>query len=207
MRHVRFAGVVKHFGPRAVLRDFSASFGEGMTLLVGPNGSGKSTILNLMAGVLAPDRGEISVLDAPVASAKGRVFLAPSAAPAIPWLSGRAFVEFAASLFDTREPRAAVDRIVDGLGLAPHLDKPLGEMSSGTAKKVVIASAFASGAPVLLFDEPTNELDAASIAFFLELVRGAGGKVIVVATHRMDQLEPLAAAVVRLDLSNQPPGD
>ena len=207
MRAVRLQAVSKKFGRRAVLRDFSASFGEGVGLLVGPNGSGKTTILNLVAGVIAPDEGQISVLEVDAARAKGRVFLAPSTAPAIAWLTGRAFVEFAASLFDTREPRAAVDRIVEGFGLAPHLDKPLGEMSSGTAKKAVIASAFASGAPVLLFDEPTNELDTPSIAFFLDLVRAASGKVVIVATHRTEQLAPLAAAEVRLDLQDQPSGD
>jgi ABC-type multidrug transport system ATPase subunit len=207
MRAVRLHAVSKRFGRRPVLREFSASFDEGITLLAGANGSGKTTVLNLVAGVIAPDEGSISVLEVAADRAKGRVFLAPSAAPSIPWLTGRAFIEFAASLFDTREPRPAIDRIVEGLGLAPHIDKPLGEMSSGTAKKAVIASAFASGAPVLLFDEPTNELDAPSIAFFLDLVRAPTGKVVVIATHRTEQLASLAAAEVRLDLQDQPPGD
>jgi ABC-type multidrug transport system ATPase subunit len=207
VRNARLEGVWKRFETRAVLQDFSASFDEGVSLLVGPNGSGKTTILGLLAGVIAADSGTVRVLDAPVDSAKGRVFLAPSAAPAIPWLSGRAFVEFATGLFETRMPREGTQAILDGFGLASHLDKPLGEMSSGTAKKVVIASAFASGAPVLLFDEPTNELDAGSIAFFLDLVRGAAGKVIVVATHHADQFAAPTRAVVRLDLPGQSRGE
>ena len=207
MNAVRFEGVSKRFGRRQVLREFSASFGEGVSLLAGANGSGKTTVLNLAAGVLAPDAGSILVMDAPVQSAKGRVFLAPSAAPAIPWLSGRAFIEFAAGLFATRIRREEVQRIVGALGLVPHIDKPLGEMSSGTAKKVVIASAFASGAPVLLFDEPTNELDAASIGFFLDLVHASREKVVVIATHRTEQFDADARAVVTLDLEHQLRGE
>jgi ABC-type multidrug transport system ATPase subunit len=116
-------------------------------------------------------------------------------------------MEFAAGLFESREPRAEWDRLVEGFGLASHLEKALGEMSSGTAKKVVIASAFASGAPVLLFDEPTNELDSASVDFFLSLVRAAEEKVVVVATHRIEQLEAHACGIVRLDLRDQPGGE
>jgi ABC-type multidrug transport system ATPase subunit len=204
---VHFDAVAKRFGRREVLRDFSASFPTGVTLLVGPNGSGKTTVLNLVAGVIVPDAGSIRVLDTPAATAKGRVFLAPSAAPAIPWLTGRAFIEFAASLFATRSPRPVIEHIVGGFGLAPHIDKPLGEMSSGTAKKMVIAAAFASGAPVLLFDEPTNELDAASITFFLEIVRDIGHSVIVIATHRTEQFDALAAGRVQINFPYQPKGD
>ena len=207
MRAVRFEGVSKRFGRRRVLRDFSASFAEGMTLLAGANGSGKTTVLNLAAGVLAPDAGSVVVVDAPVEAAKGRVFLAPSSAPSIPWLSGSAFIEFAAGLYPTRIARDEVRRIVEALGLVPHIDKPLGEMSSGTAKKIVIASAFASGAPVMLFDEPTNELDAASVGFFLELVHAARQQVIVIATHRTEQFDASACAVVTLDLEDQPRGE
>jgi ABC-type multidrug transport system, ATPase component len=207
VNRVRLDNVAKRFGRRQVLRDFSASFDEGVTLLTGPNGSGKTTVLNLVANVIAADSGSIRVLDTPVEAAKGHVFIAPSSGPAIPWLSGRAFIEFAASLFRTRIAREDTRRIVEALGLHLHIDKPLGEMSSGTAKKVVIASAFASGAPVLLFDEPTNELDAGSVGFFLELIHGAPQKVIVVATHRTEQFDANAPAVVKLHLQDQPPGE
>jgi ABC-2 type transport system ATP-binding protein len=201
---VELDAVSKRFGARTVLQAFSASFVEGVNLLAGPNGSGKTTILNLVAGVLVPDEGCILVGGEPATGAKGRIFLAPSAAPAIPWLTGRAFIEFTSSLFAAAHDAS---KIIEGLGLGPHIDKPLGEMSSGTAKKVVIAAAFASGAPVLLFDEPTNELDAASAGFFLERIANAGGKTIVVATHRTEQFDAIAVGSVRLNWSPQPAGD
>jgi len=195
---VRLDGVTKRFGARAVLRDLSCAFGPGVHLLVGPNGSGKTTLLNLVAGVLAPDAGTVDIDGVSGAAARDRVFLVPSATPAIPWLTGRACIDFTASLFATREPAAAVNDVVSRLGLAPFFDKPLGEMSSGTAKEVLIAAAFASGAPVVLFDEPTNELDAASIAFFLDLL-GASNRTILVATHHVEQFSRFAADAFRLE--------
>ena len=196
---VRFDGVSKEFGARPVLRDVSADFGHGVHLLVGPNGSGKTTLLNLVAGVLVPDAGKVTIEGVPALDARERVFLVPSVTPAIPWLSGRACIDFTASLFPTRERADAVDSVIERLGLAPFVDKPLGEMSSGTAKKVLIAAAFASGTPVVLFDEPTNELDAASIAFFLELLGAATARTILVATHRVEQFERFAADAFRLE--------
>jgi len=192
---VVFEAVTKRFGARTVLRELSASFGSGVNLLLGPNGSGKTTLLNIAAGVVATDRGAVSILGEPVAHAKGRVFLVPATAPAIPWLTGRDLVSFAASLFATRASGEGVESLIAGFGLAPHFDKPLGDMSSGTARKATLVAAFASGAPVLLLDEPTNELDRASLAFFRELLARSPGKVILVATHHADQLGEPASAI------------
>jgi ABC-2 type transport system ATP-binding protein len=192
---VLFDRVTKRFGARTVLRELSAEFDRGINLLLGPNGSGKTTLLNIAAGIVAPDGGTVTILGTPVARAKGRVFLVPATPPAIPWLTGRDLVSFAASLFATRASGDAVESLVAGFGLAPHFDKPLGDMSSGTARKATLVAAFASGAPVLLLDEPTNELDDASLAFFRELLAQSPDKVILVATHHAEQVGEPASAI------------
>jgi ABC-type multidrug transport system ATPase subunit len=191
--------VSKSFGPVTVLERFSARFGPGVHLLVGANGSGKSTLLNLVAGVLDPDAGEVSIDAQRGEAAKLLAFLAPPDAPAIPWLTGRRFIAFAAALFPTFRGTSALSHLAPRLGLEPFLDVALGDMSSGTARKVLLAAAWLSGAPVLLLDEPTNELDTASLEAFVDLLASEPARTVIVATHLVDAFARLSPAVLALE--------
>jgi len=142
----------------------------GTHLLVGANGSGKSTLLNLAAGVLAPDSGRIAIDGRTGGDAKSLAFLAPPDALAIPWLTGRRFIAFAAALFPGYHGEGAIAPVARHLGLEPFLETTLGAMSSGTARKVLLVAAWISGAPVLLLDEPANELDQRSLEAFVDLL-------------------------------------
>jgi ABC-2 type transport system ATP-binding protein len=180
---VRLAGVAIRLGGKPVLRDFDAQFGEGVHLLVGPNGSGKTTILNLVAGVLVPDGGKVEVMGRDARAARGDVFLAPAEVPGMPWITARDLIAFSASLYKTKCAPADEARIIERLGIATFLDKRLSELSSGTARKVVVAAALAAAPPVLLFDEPTNEMDAGSVAQFVAMVAELREHVVIIATH------------------------
>jgi ABC-type multidrug transport system ATPase subunit len=134
-------------------------------LLRGGDGSGKTTLLRLLAGELPAHAGHLQVNDVRLAdlsvSYRQQVFWAP--------------VDYFTSLhrnhpgFDDQ----LVGELIKGLSLAPHLDKPLYMLSTGSKRKVWLAAAFASGAAVTLLDEPFAALDKASIVFVMELLEDA----------------------------------
>jgi len=180
--------VSKSFHGRPVLRGISASFDAHTYLLTGENGSGKTTILNMIAGVIAPDGGSILINGRSVHDAKETIFLAPASTPAISWLTGNEFISFVTSLFrQTSRDEQFRKYVVDKLGLAESVDKPLSAMSAGTGKKVLLTSALVSNPQILLFDEPTNELDRESVQAFVDILKEeAAGKTVIIATHLVD---------------------
>ena len=173
--------------------------GEVLALL-GPNGSGKSTVLELLAGLLAPDRGTVQLGGAMLTRAAGaeagggRVLVAPERrgigllgqeALLFPHLSARANVEFAlrvgaASAGHGRVParprsRAEVRAEADGwlarVGLAGRGDALPAELSGGQQQRVALARALAARPRVLLLDEPLAALDAETAPDMRQLIR------------------------------------
>jgi ABC-type transport system involved in cytochrome c biogenesis ATPase subunit len=146
-----------------------------VTLLRGGDGRGKSTLLRLLAGVQPAQQGRLEIhgvglQDQPQAYQQQ-----------LCWIDARSedFDQITATAyFALRRKHPAFDGIalaelVDGLGLAPHLDKPLYMLSTGSKRKVWLAAAFASGAAVTLLDDPFAALDKASIDFVLSCLQAA----------------------------------
>lgn len=187
------------------LTGVSGAFGAARTGLVGRNGSGKSTLLRLIAGELAPDRGQITTTDAaylpqqltldvdrPVADllGVGRVLAAVRAIEA---------GDVAARHFDTVgsdwDIEARAQAALAEAGLAPEtLDRRIGELSGGEAMLTAIAGIRLRAADVTLLDEPTNNLDRDARRRLHELVRGWRGALIVVShdTALLDLMEDTA---------------
>jgi ABC-2 type transport system ATP-binding protein len=86
--------------------------------------------------------------------------------------------------------------VKQAFGLDAFLDAPLGTLSAGTARKLLLAATLIAAPPVLLFDEPTNDIDAASIAAFLEWAREAAmQRVVIMTTHHGGDLGSLSPTV------------
>jgi len=86
--------------------------------------------------------------------------------------------------------------VKQSFGLGAFLDAPLGTLSAGTARKILLAAALIAAPPVLLFDEPTNDIDAASIGAFLGFVaEAAAQRVVIMTTHHGGDLGSLAPVV------------
>ncbi|WP_218510030.1 ATP-binding cassette domain-containing protein [Variovorax sp. dw_308] len=145
---------------------WTASIAAGVTLLHGDTGSGKSTLLRILAGT-QPATGRLSIanvrLDAsPEAYCRKVFFIEPDTDAFDKQKTAR---ECTASL-RADDPHFDASRwqsLVDGFALAPHIDKPMYMLSTGSRRKTWLAAALASGRPLTLLDEPTGALDAASI--------------------------------------------
>jgi molybdate transport system ATP-binding protein len=177
--------------------------GQGATVLFGPSGVGKSSILNMVAGLLRPDRGRIAI-DGETLFGDG-IDLPPERRRA-----GYVFQE--ARLFPHMRVRANLlygvrgeaDRFEDSigfLGIGHLLDRWPRTLSGGEAQRVAIGRALLSKPRFLLLDEPLSSLDRArrdEIMQAIEHVRDVLGLPILMVTHDPDEAERIGTRVVRM---------
>jgi molybdate transport system ATP-binding protein len=181
----------------------------GVTALFGRSGVGKTTIVNAVAGLLAPERGRIAIDGHVVFDRAAGVFVPPhrrrvgyvfQSGRLFPHLSVRANLTYGRWFGRSGGP-AEVSRVVDLLGLAPLLERRPGHLSGGEAQRVAIGRALLSSPRVLLMDEPLSSLDEprrAEILPFLERLAGETGIPILYVSHVMAEVARLATTVVIL---------
>lgn len=198
---IEVAGVVFSYPETAVFRGLTVSIALGaLTGIAGANGSGKSTLLGLLAGVEKPAKGRVQVGTGDIALAVQRSEVTDAfpitVAEAV--MMGR-WRRLGLLGRPKAADRAAVEHWLTELGLGELRRRTLGELSGGQRQRVLLAQAFAQEAPLLLLDEPTTGLDAASAALVISHMRrlAAAGTTVVAATHDADLIR---ACDHRIDL-------
>jgi len=196
------SGVSHAFGPAesdVVLHDvsFDAAPGE-IVVLAGRSGSGKSTLLHLVAGVMPPTSGTVSVLDRADAlhSDWALVSLMPQRSSVSPELTVLENVALPASL----RGRTVDDGLLESLGLLGIRDRPATDTSLGEQQRVSLARALVLTPTLVLLDEPTSHQDDDHVELVLSAMRAArdAGSALVVATHD-ERVIDIADRVVRLE--------
>jgi ABC-type multidrug transport system ATPase subunit len=159
-----------------VVRDFSAQAANGLILVRGGGGRGKTSLLCLLAGELAPDAGQLQLggmcLHEQPEAYRQQVFWADPRTAAHDALTCRDYLATVKRRYPAFD-KAQLNRAVEGLSLAPHLEKNIFMLSTGSRRKLYLAAAFASGAPLTLLDSPFAALDKVSIRFALTLLAEA----------------------------------
>jgi ATP-binding cassette subfamily F protein uup len=192
---VSVRGLAHAFGARPLFEGVSFTLSDGDRVgLIGPNGAGKSTLLAILAGIIAPDRGEVS--------RRGGLRVAYVAqTPELEDGTVRAAV--AAGLSPEQradfEHEGAVDQWVNRLDLDP--DRPIAELSGGWKKRVALARALVSNPELLLLDEPTNHLDVTSI-LWLERLLASSRFATLTVTHDRLFLQRISNRILELDRRN-----
>lgn len=173
-------------------------FGEALGI-VGPNGSGKSTLLKTLAGLLLPAGGELCVLGAqPRELPPGSLAYVPQI-EAVDWT-------FPATVWDVvamgrfarlkfwqhfgQDDREAVRRALDAVGMADLATRHIAHLSGGQQQRVFVARAIAQEPRLLLLDEPTTGVDAATEEALRRIVRELvrGGMPVIMTTHDLDRV-------------------
>lgn len=188
-------GLRHAFGRVVALDGVSFSLAPGETLAIfGPNGAGKTTLLKVLAGLIRPQGGRAVVTG-------GR--------RAIGWISHspqlyahftvRENLLFWAALYEVPAARRSgrADEVMRRLGIAEHAGQAVGSLSRGLVQRAAISRALIHDPQVLLLDEPFTGLDLAAAGEFRALLgelRGAG-RIVVLATHNVDEGVELATAV------------
>ncbi len=165
--------------------------------LLGPNGSGKSSTLAAIAGMLEPVSGAIRVLglarrDRPGDYAR-RIGFVPQAPALYDELSAYDNLDFCAALYDLnrRERRRQIGEMLELVGLAERARERVGRLSGGMQRRLNIAAALLHDPAVLLLDEPSVALDAASRDGLFQLLNDwrRRGRAILLTTHQLAEAE------------------
>ncbi len=193
-------GLTKRFDRPVVDRlDLSIKRGEFYALL-GPNGAGKTTTLRMVAGLLKPDGGAISVLgiDAlrdPI-GAKQLIAWVSDEPMLYDKLTPMEYLEFVGGLWGvepTASERSARELLVS-LGLEAHLNERCEGFSRGMRQKVTLAGALVHDPKLIILDEPLTGLDAVSARHVKNLLRErvARGRTVIMTTHILEVAERMA---------------
>lgn len=199
--------VTKRLGERVIAARFVAE--AGLTALFGPSGAGKTSILNMVAGLLRPDRGHIRIGDRTLFG--GGVDLPPEArrigyvfqdGRLFPHRRVRANLLYGHDLARPGDRWLSLDEAVDFLGIGGVLDRWPQSLSGGEAQRVAIGRALLSGPEILLMDEPLSSLDAArrgEIMTVIERIRDELKLPILYVSHDRAEVDRLATQMVMLD--------
>ena len=197
----------KTLGATKVLRgiSFEAQPGEIFGLL-GPNGAGKTTTLRIICTLLAPDAGNVAVLGfdtrtAP-AEVRRRIGVVTADIGVYPRLSARENVEYFARLcgLEGGDLTRKVDGVIERLDMGPFAKQRAESLSSGQKQKIAIARAIVHDPDVLMFDEPTSNLDVLAskeVRDFMVEAKGRG-KCVIFSTHVMHDAERLCDSMTIL---------
>ncbi len=194
----------KALGKNHVLRgiSFEALAGEIFGLL-GPNGAGKTTTLRIICTLLAPDAGSVEVLGFGTRTApqevRRRVGVVTAEIGVYPRLSARENITYFGQLSGLLdgELNRKVEGVIERLDMRDFAQQRAESLSSGQKQKVAIARAIVHDPPVLMFDEPTSNLDVLASREIREfMVESKGrGKCVIFSTHVLHDAERLCDRV------------
>lgn len=197
----RLQDVSKLFGSFAALRQVSVDLEPGKCyVLIGENGAGKSTLLRILAGLLHPTYGTVSVFgDQAPHEARARIGYMSHAPMLYDELTGQENLRYFASLYPDQaclDPGEALRQV----GLDPNLHRPLGQYSQGMRQRTSLARVLLPVPELLLLDEPFSNMDVESAHQMVELLAGfrRSSRTIVITTHQREQAAPIADWVLRL---------
>ena len=184
---------VPNGSPVHALSDVSFELGAGRLLtLLGPSGCGKTTLLNILAGFLAPTSGEVSLGGERITGPgqeRGMVF---QQGALFEWLSVEKNIAFGPRMnkADKAETAKRVEELLNTVGLRGFGDKQIYELSGGMQQRVALARCLANDPDVILMDEPLGALDALTRekmqGLILELWRDTG-KTVILVTHSVEE--------------------
>ena len=195
-----------HLGEFALDANFKSE--SRVTAIFGPSGSGKTSVLNVIAGLLRPERGRVAVDGTVLLDTGAGVFLPPHRRRVgyvfqdgrlFPHLSVKGNLLYGRIFAPSSRHHASFEEVVDLLDLGSLLRRGISALSGGEKQRVAIGRALLSSPRLLLLDEPLSSLDERrkeEVMPFLEKLRDQASMPIVYVSHVFSEIERLAGTVV-----------
>jgi heme ABC exporter ATP-binding subunit CcmA len=201
--------VSRIYGSFAALRNVSANFTAGScTVILGENGAGKSTLLRILAGLITPTRGAVSIFSQPPQRQRGRVAYMSHAPMLYDELTAIENLNYFASLHrDHQCPCVgSPEMALRAVGLDPHLSRTIAQYSQGMRQRASLARVLQTDPEILLLDEPFSNLDVASAHQMVELLAdfrtwphpSGTPRTILLTTHQARLAQPLADRTITM---------
>jgi len=205
---IQVKNLLKEYGEQKAVNQlsFTASKGEIVGFL-GPNGAGKSTTMKIITGYLQPTGGEawvcgINVNESPLESKKKIGYL-PELNALYYDMYVREYLSFIAGLHALPDTKAAVEKVIETVGLTPESKKKIGQLSKGYKQRVGLAAALIHDPEVLILDEPTSGLDPNQIIEIREVIRKQGqDKTVLFSSHILQEVEAICDRVIIINKGN-----
>jgi ABC-type multidrug transport system ATPase subunit len=202
--------LTKTYGRKVqALRGVDLEIGSGMFGLVGPNGAGKTTLMRILAGLLRPTSGTVSVLGHDISTGKGKLAVKsvlgylPQELGLYPDLSAYEFLEYVALLKginDRAARRNQLDETLELVGLAVDAKRRLRTFSGGMKRRVGIAQALLGDPQLLIVDEPTAGLDPEERVRLRNLLSAIAARcTVILSTHIVEDISQSCSQLAVID--------
>ena len=195
--------IAKKYKDKIALEHVSLELDNGIYGLLGPNGAGKSTLMNIITGNIKPsdgqvlwDRHDIKILGSKYRSIIG---YAPQQQGLYDTFTGKRFLSYMATLkgIPKKDVSREIDRVLEYVNMTEDADRAIGTYSGGMKQRILIAQAVLGNPKLIVLDEPTVGLDPKERVRIRERISElAGDKVILVSTHVVSDIEPIAGEVI-----------
>jgi ABC-2 type transport system ATP-binding protein len=203
---IKIEQVHKRFGELHALKGIDLTINQGeFFALLGPNGAGKSTLINILAGLLRPSQGKVSIMGHDVVSdyqaARMALGVVPQELVFDPFFNVREMLRFQAGYFGRgRENDVWVDEVIESLGLKDKAYTNMRKLSGGMKRRALIAQALAHKPPVIVLDEPTAGVDVELRQMLWEFIKqlNRDGHTIILTTHYLEEAETLCERVAMM---------
>ena len=207
---IQINNIHKQFGDLRALNGIDLCIQQGDFFgLLGPNGAGKSTLINLMAGLLKPTQGNITIMGHDTVSsyqaARMSLGVVPQELVFDPFFNVREMLRFQAGYFGRgRENDVWVDEIIESLGLSDKTNTNMRKLSGGMKRRALIAQALVHKPPVIVLDEPTAGVDVELRQILWAFIKKLNheGHTIILTTHYLEEAETLCQRVAMMKDGN-----
>ncbi|GAA2880584.1 ABC transporter ATP-binding protein [Actinoplanes cyaneus] len=192
--------VSRWYGNVVAVNDITMSLNAGVTGLLGPNGAGKTTVLHMMAGFLAPSKGEVTIHGKPAwrnPAVYRDLGLVTEREAVHAFLTAEQFVLACAKMQKLKDPAGAARRALELVEMTDAADRRIGTFSKGMRQRTRVAAALVHEPKVLLLDEPFNGMDPRQRMHMMELLHrlGDNGHTILFSSHILEEVEQVAGLV------------